>query len=126
MVEATVERSAWLHGFGRGRCQSSRQPPRVIPDGAQHYINQGGLELVTFTPSGYVTEAGVRVGKYKFRSFPLPGSRAQRFSLFAYPWDLPPDVVPVVLCAQSGRHGSHRHVLVQAVPQEVPRARPGH
>ena len=71
------------------------QPPRISADGAQHYINQGGSELVVFTPSGYVTDSGVRVGKYTFRSFPLPSQPAQRFSLFAYPWDLSQDVVPV-------------------------------
>jgi murein DD-endopeptidase MepM/ murein hydrolase activator NlpD len=72
------------------------QPPRVSADGAQHYINQGGSELVAFSPTGYVTDSGVRVGKYEFRSFPHPSQQGQRFSLFAYPWDLPADVVPVV------------------------------
>ncbi|HTX34037.1 MAG TPA: M23 family metallopeptidase [Bryobacteraceae bacterium] len=72
-------------------------PPRVIPDDLQHYINQGGMELVTFTVSGSWSEAGVRVGKYTFRSFPLPGKPPeQRFAMFGYPWDLPPDVQPVV------------------------------
>lgn len=71
------------------------QPPRISADGAQHYINQGGSELVVFTPSGYVTDSGVRVGKYAFRSFPHPSQTSQRFSLFAYPWDLSVDTVPV-------------------------------
>jgi murein DD-endopeptidase MepM/ murein hydrolase activator NlpD len=71
------------------------QPLRLSADGAQHYINQGGSELVVFTPSGYVTDSGVRVGKYTFRSFPLSSHANQRFSLFAYPWDLPVDTVPV-------------------------------
>ena len=71
------------------------QPPRISADGAQHYINQGGSELVVFTPSGYVTESGVRVGKYAFRSFPHPSQTSQRFSLFAYPWDLSVETVPV-------------------------------
>ncbi len=48
-------------------------PPRVIADDAQHYINQGGMELVTVHPQRVVDEAGVKVGKYTFRSFPLPG-----------------------------------------------------
>jgi len=73
------------------------QPPRLQVDDDQHYLNQGGAELVTFQASGYWTEAGVHVGGYTFRSFPLPGkSKDQRFSLFAYPWDLAPDVVPRV------------------------------
>ena len=72
------------------------QPPGISADGAQHYINQGGSELVVFTPSGYATDSGVRVGKYSFRSFPHPSHTGQRFSLFAFPWDLAADVVPVV------------------------------
>ena len=47
--------------------------PRVIPDDLQHYINQGGMELVTFNATGSYNEAGVRVGKYTFRSFPAAG-----------------------------------------------------
>jgi murein DD-endopeptidase MepM/ murein hydrolase activator NlpD len=73
------------------------EPPRVIADELQHYINQGGMELVTMNPSGSWNDAGVKVGTYTFRSFPLPGKNAnQRFAMFAYPWDLPPDVKPLV------------------------------
>jgi murein DD-endopeptidase MepM/ murein hydrolase activator NlpD len=64
-------------------------PPQVVADGVQHYINQGGSELVTFTPSGAWTEAGVKVGDYTFRSFPLPNHPGQYFSLFALSWQLP-------------------------------------
>jgi murein DD-endopeptidase MepM/ murein hydrolase activator NlpD len=78
--------------------QVNTTPPVVSADGFQHYINQGGSELVTFTVGGYWTEAGVRVGKYTFRSFPRPGGKGEtdRFSLFAFPWDVSPDTVPVV------------------------------
>jgi murein DD-endopeptidase MepM/ murein hydrolase activator NlpD len=72
-------------------------PPRVFADGLQHYINQGGMELVTLNASGSWSEAGVRVGKHSFRSFPLPGRPAdQRFAMFAYAWDLQPDLSPMV------------------------------
>src|SRR2546428_581475 len=77
------------------RLSRSRSPIHTA-SGLQHYINQGGSELVVFTPGGYWTEAGVHVGKYSFRSFSLPGHSDQRFSLFAYPWDLPENAVPVV------------------------------
>lgn len=65
--------------------------PTVSADGVQHYINQGGSEMVTFTPGGGWTEAGVKVGDYTFRSFPLPGQPGQYFSLFAFSWQLDPD-----------------------------------
>ena len=87
--------SAWS-----GPVEVITRPPVVSADGLQHYINQGGSELVTFHVSGYWTESGVRVGKYTFRSFPMPGqtdpNSGDRFSLFAFPWDVPADTVPVV------------------------------
>jgi murein DD-endopeptidase MepM/ murein hydrolase activator NlpD len=73
------------------------RPLTLAVDSLQHYINQGGSELVTFTVSGYWTEAGVRVGNYTFRSFALPGKTpSERFSLFAFPWDVPADTTPIV------------------------------
>ncbi len=77
------------------------KPPALSVDEHQHYINQGGSELVVFTVSGYWTEAGVRVGKYTFRSYSFPGEpgggdSAKRFSLFAIPWDVPADTAPIV------------------------------
>jgi hypothetical protein len=84
-------------------------PPRVAPDDAQHYINQGGMELAVMTPSGSWSEAGVKVGKYTFRSFPLPGHPEQRFAMFAYPWDLGEDVTPMVYARnQAGTEATAR------------------
>jgi murein DD-endopeptidase MepM/ murein hydrolase activator NlpD len=76
------------------------RPPSVSADGFQHYINQGGSEMVLLTPSGSWNEAGVRVAKDSFRSFPIAGS-TQRLALFAYPWDTPIDTVPVVFAKNS-------------------------
>jgi murein DD-endopeptidase MepM/ murein hydrolase activator NlpD len=71
------------------------KPPAVSADGFQHYINQGGSEMVLITPSGAWNEAGVRVAKDTYRSFPIAGS-TERLVLFAYPWDTPIDTAPVV------------------------------
>ncbi len=76
------------------------RPPAVSADGFQHYINQGGSEMVLLTPSGAWSEAGVRVGKDMYRSFPIAGS-TQRLALFAYPWDTPIDTAPVVFARNS-------------------------
>jgi murein DD-endopeptidase MepM/ murein hydrolase activator NlpD len=75
------------------------RPPLVSADGLQHYINQGGAELVTLEVAGNWTEAGVRVGPYTARSFPMPGQpedSKQRFSLFPFSYDLSPETIPVV------------------------------
>ncbi len=74
-------------------------PPTIVPDGRQHYINQGGSELVTFDVAGNWTDAGVKVANYTAGSFAMPGqpdSSTHRFSLFPYPWDVKPDTVPLV------------------------------
>jgi murein DD-endopeptidase MepM/ murein hydrolase activator NlpD len=75
-------------------------PPAVSVDSAQHYINQGGAELVTFSVGGYATASGVKVGTYTFRSFVQPGKQ-ERFSLFAFPWDTPANTAPLVYATNS-------------------------
>jgi Peptidase family M23 len=77
------------------------RPPSVSADGFQHYINQGGSEMVLITPSGSWSEAGVRVGKDAYRSFPIAGSTTERLVLFAYPWDTPMDTAPIVYATNS-------------------------
>jgi hypothetical protein len=93
-------------------------PPRVIPDEAQHYVNQGGMELVTFTPSGSWSEAGVKVGSYSFRSFPLPGHPDERFSMFGYPWDLPADVIPLVYARNAAGTEATAHFWFKLFPKK--------
>ena len=74
------------------------RPPTIVPDGHQHYINQGGAELATLELGGNWTDAGVRAWKYVAGTFPMPGepgSSNHRFSLFPFPWDLSSDTIPV-------------------------------
>ena len=74
------------------------KPPTVVADGRQHYINQGGAELVTLELGGNWTEAGVRVENYSAGSFPMPGEPEHsnhRFSLFPFPWNVAADTIPV-------------------------------
>jgi murein DD-endopeptidase MepM/ murein hydrolase activator NlpD len=75
--------------------------PSISADSFQHYINQGGSEMVLLSPSGVWSEAGVRVGKETYRSFPIAGSN-QQLALFAYPWDTPLDTVPIAYVKNSG------------------------
>jgi murein DD-endopeptidase MepM/ murein hydrolase activator NlpD len=99
--------------------QVSTEPPRVAADGLQHYVNQGGAELVMFTVTGGWTEAGVRVGPYKFRSFPVPGKPAtERFSLFVYPWDAAAGVEPVVYARNAAGAEALSHFNVKIFPKK--------
>lgn len=91
--------------------------PRVAADGFQHYINQGGMELVTFTPGGSWDQAGVRVGSYTFRSFPLPGHPDEQFAMFGYPWDLAPDVVPDVFARNAAGTEARANFTFKVFPK---------
>ena len=74
------------------------KPPTVVTDGRQHYINQGGAELVVLDLGGNWTEAGVRVANYSAGAFPMPGepdTSNHRFSLFPFPWNVAADTLPV-------------------------------
>jgi murein DD-endopeptidase MepM/ murein hydrolase activator NlpD len=74
------------------------RPPTIVADGRQHYINQGGAELVMLDVGGSWTSAGVHVAQYTSGTFAMPGqpdSSNNRFSLFAYPWDVSPDTTPL-------------------------------
>ena len=83
-------------------------PPKLSADGFQHYINQGGSELAVASISGYWTDAGVRVGPHSFRTFPLPGSKTERFSLFAFAWDTPAESVPIFFARNPGAESTAR------------------
>ena len=74
------------------------KPPAVSVDDEEIVATLGGSGVVAFTVGGYVTESGVRVGKYVFRSWPMPGaaSAERRIALFALPHDLPEGEFPVV------------------------------
>jgi hypothetical protein len=94
-------------------------PPRVTPDGDQHYINQGGMELVTMTVGGSWNEAGAKVGQYTFRSFPMPGGNpSQRFAMFAYSWELPPDITPLAFARNAAGTEATAHFWFKLFPKK--------
>lgn len=66
-------------------------PPQVEVLTSQHYINQGGCDVVLFKVSPGTTESGVQVGDYFFPSWPVKGSLSEiRLCLFAFPYNIDP------------------------------------
>jgi murein DD-endopeptidase MepM/ murein hydrolase activator NlpD len=96
------------------------RPPSVSADGFQHYINQGGSEMALLTVSGSWDEAGVRVGKDTYRSFPINGGGAsgQRLALFAFPWDMPLDTAPVVFARNSAGTEAQARLWFKIFPKK--------
>ena len=97
------------------------RPPSVTADGFQHYINQGGSELVTFDLGGVWSEAGVQVGPYATSSFAMPGQpdgSNHRFSLFPYSWELSPETLPSVYVRNAAGNQATATFWVRVFPKK--------
>jgi len=97
LLRVEARNASWGHFF-QGKTQTLEKeftarltPPRVEVLTTQHYVNQGGCDMVVYrvTPPG--AESGVQAGESWFKGFPMPGARdaAVRFAIFAYPYDAP-------------------------------------
>jgi len=83
VVSAVVERFARINRFENAGCGLMTVPPRVAADGAQHYINQGGAEMVVFTPAGRGQKPASRWAT-DFQELSVADHPGQFFSLFAF------------------------------------------
>ena len=63
-------------------------PPDLAVLSTQHYVTQGGCEVVVYRVGESAIRDGVKAGDWWFPGFRLPGSDPrQRFALFAVPYD---------------------------------------
>ena len=93
----TTTNNSWGRFFQGGRSQLIKDlPVRFVPPRAevlttQHYINQGGCDMVLFKVSEGTVESGVQVGNYFFPSWPVKDSvPTTRLCIFAFPYDVDP------------------------------------
>ena len=96
-VRITARNDSWGRFFRGGLAETDLDlpvrfmPPQVSVLTTQHYINQGGCDMVLFTVSPGTTESGVQVGNYFFPSFPVKESMPEtRLALFAFPYNVDP------------------------------------
>lgn len=66
-------------------------PPRLEVQTSQHYVNQGGCDMVVYKVTPPSVTNGVQVGGHLFRGFPVPGATdpALHFAIFCLPYDAP-------------------------------------
>ncbi len=125
--EATLTLKAKANDFRGAETKQSfhlqviLHPPSVTADGFQHYINQGGSELVTFDLNGAWSEAGVKIGPYITSGFAMPGQpdgSNHRFSLFPFSWELSPETVPVVYVRNAAGNGGTANFWAKVFPKK--------
>lgn len=105
-LEIRATNDAWGRFFRGGQATVSLDlpvrfvPPQVEVLTTQHYINQGGSEMVLFSVSPGTVESGVQAGRYFFPSWAIKDSAPlTRLCLFAFPYDLDSDT-PIRIVAR--------------------------
>ena len=80
------------------------RPPSITLTSTQHYINQGGADVVTYRTSADTVWSGIKIGPYQFKGFKKPGGTPENsdyFAFFVFSYELPADT-PIELTAKDG------------------------
>jgi len=107
VVRVTAERApAWLRRGPPALHETTSEvlltPPQLGVVSSQHYVAQGGSEVVVYRVGASSVRDGVEAGDWFFPGSPLPGGSAtDRFALFAVPYDVA-DPSTVRLVAEDG------------------------
>ncbi len=66
-------------------------PPRLALTSTQHYINQGGADVASYTVSPDAVWSGLKIGPYRFQGYPKPGTISnEHFVFFVYSYEFGP------------------------------------
>ncbi|MBS1852453.1 MAG: M23 family metallopeptidase [Acidobacteria bacterium] len=99
-------------------------PPRVAAITTQHYVNQGGADMVVYTISPGVAESGVEVAGHLFPGYPLPkAAEGTMFSIFAFPYDAPTDAHFELVARDDAGNEARQTFPIRTFPRKFP-ARP--
>jgi murein DD-endopeptidase MepM/ murein hydrolase activator NlpD len=124
-LHITATNDSWERFFRGGRSELSKEfpvrftPPQVDVLTTQHYINQGGCDMVLFKVSPGTLESGVQVGKYFFPSWPVKDSQPEtRLCLFAYPYDLDPKTPARIIARDDAGNESVANFNYEVFPKK--------
>lgn len=124
-IEVTATNDSWGRFFRGGQSHLTLNlpvrftPPRIEVLTTQHYINEGGCDMVVFRVSRGTTESGVQVGKYFFPSFPVrPGLPDTRLALFAYASDLDPSTPARIVARDDAGNQALANFIYRVFPKK--------
>jgi murein DD-endopeptidase MepM/ murein hydrolase activator NlpD len=116
---------SWGRLFRGGRAEISLDVPvRLTPPSIevltrQHYVNQGGCDMVLLKVSPGTAESGVQVGRYFFPSWPVTASSPEtRLCLFACPYDLDPRTPARIVARDDAGNESLANFTYQVFPKK--------
>ncbi len=124
-LHVTAVNNSWGHFFRGGKSELLKDlpvrfaPPRVEVLTTQHYINQGGCDMVLFKVSPGTAESGVQVGDYFFPSWPVKDSMPEtRMCVFAYPYNVDPKTPARVVARDDAGNESLVNFTYEVFPKK--------
>ena len=102
----------------------SSVPPQVAVLSSQHYIVQGGAEMVVYSVSKTASRSGVEMAGHFFPGYPLPNAKPGiLFSFYAFPYNAPADAQPEVIAEDAAGNRVTANIPGKTFPATYP-ARP--
>ena len=99
-------------------------PPQITALTTQHYVNQGGADMIVYTVSPGVTESGVAVAGHLFPGYQMPNAAAgTMFSIFAFPYNAPADAQFELVARDDAGNETRQTFPIHTFPRSFP-ARP--
>ena len=124
VVEATAANMRGSKATLRQSFEVRSAPPTISALTTQHYVNQGGADMVVYTVSQGATESGVEVAGKFFAGFQMPNAPAgTMFSIFAFPYDAPADSQFALIARDDAGNEARQPFPVHTFPKSFP-ARP--
>ncbi|MGE5326351.1 MAG: hypothetical protein ACM3NO_04880, partial [Deltaproteobacteria bacterium] len=124
-VHVTALNDSWGRFFRGGKNERVYEfpvrfrPPQVEVLTTQHYINQGGCDMVVFKVSPGTSGSGVQVGKYYFPSWPIKETAPEtRLCLFAYSYEEDPKTPAKIVAEDDAGNRAVANFNYQVFPKQ--------
>lgn len=99
-------------------------PPQVAVLTTQHYVNQGGADMIVYTVSPGVAVSGVEVAGHLFPGYQMPNAASgTMFCIFAFPYNAPPDAAFTLVARDDAGNETRQAFPIHTFPRSFP-ARP--
>lgn len=99
-------------------------PPQLAVLSSQHYVVQGGAEMVVYSVSQGASRSGVEMAGHFFPGYQLPNAKpGVMFSLYAYPYNAPADAQPTVIAEDDAGNRTTANIPGKTFPATY-KARP--
>jgi murein DD-endopeptidase MepM/ murein hydrolase activator NlpD len=124
VIEASTANLRGSKATFRRTVEIRSTPPQVSAVTTQHYVNQGGADMIVYTVSASATQSGVEVAGHFFPGWQMPkAAPGTMFAMFAFPYDAPADARFELVARDDAGNETRQSFPIKTFPRSFP-ARP--